>query len=364
MNPAKLPGLLARVPELSRADLVALLSLEDPAECEALRAAAYDTASRSVGDTVRLRGLIEFSNRCDLDCLYCGIRRGNRAVDRYTLTREEIVDAALWCARAGYGSCVLQSGERRDGASAAFVESCVREIKERSRSAELPDGLGITLSCGEQSRETYGRWFAAGAHRYLLRIESSNPALFAAIHPPGQRFEPRLAALSALRGAGFQVGTGVMIGLPGQSVEDLADDLRFMKELDVDMIGMGPYLVHDDAPMRPLGMRERGPLAGLALRMIAAARLLMPDVNIAATTALEALLPDGRRAGILHGANVVMPNVTPLPVRGAYRLYEGKPGLRDDRAAFRDRVAREIESAGRLPGWNRWGDSPHAAKRI
>lgn len=355
--------LLEKAPDLAAEEIAALLALETAEEREALRNAAYETAGRTVGDAVRLRGLIEFSNRCDLDCLYCGIRRGNRKVERYTLDREEIVEAALWSAQAGFGSCVLQSGERRDEEFAAFVESCLAEIKAKSRSERLPEGLGITLSCGEQSPEVYRRWHAAGAHRFLLRIESSNPEIFARIHPPNQRFETRLAGLAALRAAGFQVGTGVMIGLPGQSLADLANDLLFMKSQDIDMIGMGPYLLHEEAPMRDQGMMERQELAELSLRMIAVARLLMPDVNIAASTALEATLSDARRRGVLHGANVIMPNVTPLSVRGSYLLYEGKPGITSDREVFREKVAREIAGAGRTIAWDDWGDAPHARIR-
>lgn len=295
----------------SDADIVALLSLSAPDDVERLRQAAYDLTTREVGETVHYRGLIEISNVCTLNCHYCGIRKGNHAVERYSLSRDEVIGAALWAAEAGYGSCVLQAGERRDAKFVAFIEDCAREIKTRSVSPSLPQGLGITLSLGEQSLETYLRWREAGAHRYLLRIETTNPVLFARIHPPAQHLETRTRALDDLRDAGFQVGTGVMIGLPGQTLADLAADIRFFARRDIDMIGMGPYITAPGHAMPESGMMETGPLLQLALKMIAVARLVLRDVNIASTTALQALTQDGRERGIGFGANVVMPNLTP-----------------------------------------------------
>jgi len=357
-----LERLLAQT-SFSPAEIVTLLGLSDPAEIERLRQAAYDLTTTEVGDTVHYRGLVEFSNICALDCYYCGIRRSNPAVERFRLSSQEVVEAALWCGEAGYGSCVLQSGERRDPPFAAFVEECVREIRARSLSANLPQGLGITLSLGEQSLETYQRWRAAGAHRYLLRIETSNPELFASIHPPDQRFETRVQALADLRQAGFQVGTGVMIGLPGQTLDDLAADILFYSERDIDMIGMGPYLLANGNAMPAPPPMDPEALLGLALRMIAVTRLVLRDVNIAATTALQTLTPDGRERGISYGANVTMPNVTPLKFRRAYQLYEGKPCLDDARDECRSCLAGRVISTGRRVGWNQWGDSRHFARR-
>jgi len=345
-------------------EILRLLSLTDPAEIEQLRQTAYDLATAEVGDTVHYRGIVEFSNICTLDCHYCGIRKSNRDVERYCLSQEETVEAALWCAEAGYGSCVLQSGERRDEKFVAFVEECIRQIRDKSVSETLPQGLGITLSLGEQSLDTYRRWRAAGAHRYLLRIETTNERLFAHLHPASQRLANRLRALDDLREAGFQVGTGVMIGLPGQTVSDLCADIRFFAGRDIDMIGMGPYIVSRGGAMADQGMMEREPLLLLSLKMIAATRLVLRDVNIAATTALQTLAPDGRERGIAFGANVTMPNVTPISVRRNYQLYDGKPCLDEGGWECRSCLERRIAAAGRRVGWNEWGDSRHYGRRI
>ncbi len=350
-------------PDLAREDLVFLLSLTAPEDVARLRRAAFDTATRAVGDKVYYRGIVEFSNECARNCHYCGIRAGNREVERYCLSREEVVDCALWAAAMGYGSCVLQSGEMWDDAFVDFVEGCVLEIRERSRGPALPDGLGITLSVGEHSLDVYRRFRAAGAHRYLLRIETTNPALFARLHPAAQRFEDRLACLASLREAGFQVGTGVMIGIPRQTVEDLADDILFFRRHDVDMIGMGPYIVHEQSPMRELGMMPKDRLLSLSLNMIAAVRLALPDVNIAATTALQALVEDGREQGIACGANVIMPNLTPQGARRNYQLYEGKPCLDEGRETCRLCLQHRVETAGRTVALNEWGDSRHFMRR-
>lgn len=357
-----LDALLAR-DRFSDAEIVRLLSLSDPKDIERLRQAAFDLATAKVGDTVHYRGLVELSNICSLDCRYCGIRKGNHQVERYALNREEIVTAALWCAQAGYGSCVLQAGERRDADFISLIEDCVREIRFRSVAENLPQGLGVTLSLGEQSLETYRRWRTAGAHRYLLRIETTNPDLFARIHPPAQRLETRLQALDDLRAADFQVGTGVMIGLPGQTVEDLAADVRFFRDRDIDMIGMGPYIVAPGNAMPEKGMMDRGELVRLSLKMIAVVRLVLRDVNIAATTALQTLIHDGRERGISFGANVAMPNVTPVEMRRNYQLYDGKPCLDEGRDECRGCLAGRVQSVSRHVGWNDWGDSPHYAKR-
>ncbi len=230
--------------ELSPGDLAFLLSLEAPADLEALYHAAYQVKLKYIDNKVRLRGLIEISNICRKNCLYCGIRSGNRKVERFEMSLDEIMEAARHAAEFRYGSVVLQAGERTDPRWIDFVEEAVRDIKS------IDGGrLGITLSLGEQSAETYRRWFAAGAHRYLLRIESSDSGLYAKLHPADHRYDERVEALRLLRETGYQVGTGVMIGLPGQTVENLVHDLEFFKRLDVDMIGMGPYLVHHDTPL-------------------------------------------------------------------------------------------------------------------
>jgi len=357
-------GLLLQQSTFRREDLVFLLGLKRPADVARLRTRALDVMRACVGDEVYYRGLIELSNICACDCLYCGIRRSNTAVERFTLDEQEVLDSALWCAEAGYGSLVLQAGERNDPAFIDFVEHLVRGICTASVREGLPKGLGITLSLGEQTLETYQRWRGAGAHRYLLRVETTNPELFGRIHPPRQSLEARKQALADLAEAGFQVGTGVMIGIPGQTLEMLAEDILFFREHIIDMIGMGPWLFHPDTPMndwvQPLSKED---LLQLALNMIAVVRLVCPDVNIAATTALQAMVPDGRERGLSYGANVTMPNLTPVKARANYKLYDGKPCMDEGREECRGCLMGRVESVGRTVALNQWGDAPHFARR-
>lgn len=363
MTPCSLETALC-ASHLDRDELLAILRADSPTQMAAIQQAAEKILLSHCGNTVSLRGLIEFSNYCVCDCLYCGIRKSNHVPERYTLSLDEILASALWAAERGYGSVVLQSGERRDTKFVEFVAEAVQAIKRETRSVRLPEGLGITLCVGEQSRETYARFLDAGAHRYLLRIETSSPELFGRIHPPEQRFENRLACLKTLRELGFMVGTGVMIGLPGQSIEQLVDDLLFFREMDIDMIGMGPYIPHAQAlipgeePVFPVAKRF-----SLALKMIAAARLLLKDVNIAATTALQAIAPDGREQGLRFGANVIMPQVTPVQVRRDYTLYDGKPCLDDSAGQCATCLEKRIHSVGRQLAQDQWGDSSHFVRR-
>jgi biotin synthase len=261
---------------------------------------------------------------------------------------------------------VLQSGERHDERFVSFVEDVVRTIKKETVSIDMPQGLGVTLAVGEQSEESYKRFFDAGAHRYLLRIETTSPELFLRLHPACQTIDTRMACIEALKKIGYQVGTGVMIGLPGQTVENLADDILFFRNMDVGMIGMGPYIVHRQTPMlvheQEIASRKKEILE-LALRMIAVTRLVCRDVNIASTTALQAMDPFGREMGLLHGANVMMPQVTPVGVRKHYQLYEGKPCLEENAGQCRDCLERRIRSLERETGKNGWGDSKHFARK-
>ena len=343
---------------LDRELLRQILATPDPDEIEAIRHAAERALLNHCGDTVRLRGLIEFSNRCQSDCHYCGIRRSNRQLDRYTLTLGEIVETASWCARQGYGSVVLQAGERRDAKFTRLVSQAIRAIKTSTASATLPRGVGITLCVGEQTADTYAEWLDAGAHRYLLRIETSSPELFAALHPPSQSWRSRVSCLTTLKALGYRVGTGVMIGLPGQSLDDLVDDLIFFRDIGADMIGMGPYIAHEHAVLPgAAAIPDVATRLQLALQMIAAARLLLPRINIAATTALQTLAPDGREQGLRFGANVVMPQATPNRFRRLYTLYDGKPCLDDDAKRCANCLEARISSVGRRFLRDDWGDS-------
>ncbi|MCK5035966.1 MAG: [FeFe] hydrogenase H-cluster radical SAM maturase HydE [Candidatus Sabulitectum sp.] len=308
---------------------------------------------------VHFRGIIELSNICERDCLYCGIRRSNLDVTRFQMTKQQILDAAAWTHKAGYGSLVIQAGERRDAGFIDFIEEMLREIKKLSGGA-----LGITLSLGEQSKDVYARWFEAGAHRYLLRIETSDPELYRQIHPPGYSFEERVACLGFLRETGYQVGTGVMIGLPGQTVAQLASDILFFKENDIDMIGMGPYIPHHSTPMfqKPLELSVDSRFK-LGLNMIAVTRIVLRDVNIAATTALQALKSDGRELGLQAGANIIMPNVTSTEYRTGYQLYDNKPCMDENSEVCRDNLVAGIKNAGETVIYGQWGDSKHFCKR-
>ncbi len=357
---------LLKQEEFSRGKIAYLLGLRDRADTERLRKAAEALCFACVGNKVHFRGLVEFSNICVCDCYYCGIRKSNSGIVRYFLTVDEVMQAAHWCAEQGYGSLVLQSGERRDEAFIEFVENVVRRIRTETRTAAQPEGLGITLCVGEQTREAYARFKAAGAHRYLLRIESSSPRLFRQLHPEGQSLEQRLQCLQWLREVGFQVGTGVMIGVPGQTLEDLADDVMFFRSLDVDMIGMGPYIVHKQTPMAKHEIevgRRCEEIYQSALNMIAVTRLVLRNVNIAATTALQAMKATGREEGLTYGANVIMPQLTPTEFRKDYQLYEGKPCLDENRDQCRMCLQNRITSVGRVIGYHEWGDSRHARDR-
>lgn len=311
-----------------------------------------------IGKKVYFRGLIEFSNICAKNCYYCGIRRDNKKVERYTITNDEVLEAAKFAFEKNYGSIVLQGGEISSPNHIQHITNLIKEIKKLS-----DNKLGITLSLGEQSEETFKEWFDAGAHRYLLRIEASNKDLYLKIHPNDaiHDYDIRKKALYLLKKVGYQVGTGVMIGLPYQTFDDLANDLLFMKELDIDMCGMGPYIEHAETPLYELSstlmpLEER---YDLTLKMIAILRIMMKDVNIASTTALQAIDPIGREKAITIGANIIMPNITPQKYRDKYFLYENKPCSDEDAEDCIKCLEMRIKFAGGEIGYGEWGDSKH-----
>jgi len=346
----------------SREDIINLLSVKTDAERELIFKKAEIVREAKVGKNIYLRGLIEYSNICEKNCLYCGIRAANQKVDRYCLDEEDVLSCARHAMENNYGSVVIQSGERTDGDAIAKINRLIQKIKSLSKGK-----LGITLSCGEQTFETYKRWFDSGAHRYLLRIESSNPELFNKIHPQNRKhfFINRLNALDNLKKAGYQVGSGVMIGLPGQTTFHLADDLLYLKKLDVDMVGMGPYIEHQDTPLfsfkdELVSLEDR---LHISLLMIAVLRIIMPKINIAAGTALDSISSDGRLMALKVGANVLMPNLTPQRFRENYFLYNNKPYLTEA-----DELIKKIDDSTLLKGYKiklgEWGDSKHFFKRI
>jgi biotin synthase len=343
--------------KLSHQDVLYWLNERDSGRLEEFFREARACAVRYVGPKVYFRGIIELSNLCVKDCYYCGIRKSNAKVTRFSMEEGEILECAMAAQKMGYGSIVLQSGERRDEAYTSFIESILHKIK-----AVTSGKLGITLSLGEQTAETYERWFKAGAHRYLLRIETSSSELYKRLHPEDHSFEVRLECLRALRRVGYQVGTGVMIGLPFQTCEHLIDDILFFKNEEVDMIGMGPYVPHEHTPF---ASEEHDPEKNfrLGLVMIALARLTLQDVNIAATTALQTLDPSGREKGIRAGANIIMPNMTPTNYRRFYQLYDQKPCVDEDALRCKSCLESRVQTAGAEAGYGEWGDSVHFLKK-
>ena len=343
---------------MNRNEIIDNLSLPDPASIATLYAEANAVKTATIGNKVYLRGLIEFSNICSKNCYYCGIRRGNKAVHRYELTDKEVLAAVAFAWKNRYGSVVLQSGERQSARFTKRITHLLREIK-----AFTNNEVGITLSCGEQTAETYREWFRAGAHRYLLRIETSNRELYYKLHPNDEKhsFDARLSAIKRLRAEGYQVGTGVMIGLPFQTIEHLADDLLFFQSMNVDMVGMGPYLEHSQTPLyqyRNLLLPPEKRFE-LSLKMVATLRLLMPDINIAATTALQVLHPEGREMAVMAGANIIMPNMTLPEHRPDYLIYDQKPGINDDASVSKSKLEQNLQNAGITIGYGEWGDSQH-----
>ena len=336
---------------MNRREILEWLREEDPARLEDLWRRADSVRRAAVGDAVHLRGLVEISNTCARDCWYCGLRVSNRDLPRYRLSADEILSCARQAVAYGYGTVVLQSGEDY-GLKTDWLAEIVRRIK-----AETP--LAVTLSLGERPDADLVAWRAAGADRFLLRFETSNRALYDRIHPPlGGRRSDRFAILRRLRELGYETGSGVMIGIPGQTYDDLADDVERFRLLDLDMIGVGPFLAH---PATPLG-RDAGDLyappgeqapntEGMTYKVMALARLVCPGANIPSTTALATLnRAEGRELGLQRGANVVMPNLTPPEYRAKYEIYPAKACLFEDAAACHACMARRIASLGRTVG--------------
>lgn len=344
---------------MGREELIELLKVPKNRE-KYLFELSGKTRAESVGNKVYLRGLIELSNICQKSCLYCGIRKENENCVRYDLSDQDVLDAAQYAYKNRYGSIAIQSGELNSEKNTSRIEGLVRDIKTLSNGE-----LGITLSLGEQSDQTYKRWREAGADRYLLRIESSSRELFEKIHPNNSMhsYDTRIECLNSLRNHGYQLGTGIMIGLPHQTIETLADDLLFFKSMDIDMCGMGPYLEHEDAVLGKSEMRVEDRF-NLTLRMIAILRIMMPKINIASTTALQAIDPLGREKALRVGANVIMPNITPTTVRKQYKLYENKPISEDCLEIQEKTLFERIADEGFEIGFSTQGNSLHYKSKL
>ncbi len=291
---------------LSKKEIVDILSSPDTdifKEADAVR-------KKYVGDGVHLRGLIEFSNICKCNCLYCGLQSSNKHVNRYRLSKDEILDIAKKGVDEGFKTIVLQSGEDEFFNTKLMCE-IISEIKNL--------GVALTLSIGEKSFEDYKAFKAAGADRYLLRIETTDKNLYKKMHPYAN-FDNRMRCLYDLKKLGYETGTGCLVGLPEQTLESLADDILFFKELDADMIGIGPFIPHPDTPLK----NENNGSLDLAIKVMAVTRILLKDINIPATTAMESLRSDGRLLALQSGANVVMPNLTDDCHKKMYEIYPNK----------------------------------------
>ncbi|WMJ89887.1 [FeFe] hydrogenase H-cluster radical SAM maturase HydE [Anaerocolumna sp. MB42-C2] len=320
---------------LTREEFIHLLTGFTEEDAEYLREKAVKTAKQYFDNKVYTRGLIEFTNNCKNDCYYCGIRKSNTNVTRYRLTKEDILE----CCKEGYGlgfrTFVLQGGE-----DLRYSDDDMADIILTMK-ANYPD-CAITLSIGEKSYKSYLTYFKAGADRYLLRHETANKEHYEKLHPASLSLENRKQCLRNLKEIGYQVGTGFMVGSPYQTAEHLAEDLLFIKELSPAMIGIGPYLPHHDTPFAD---REKGSM-DLTLYLISILRLMIPNALIPATTALGTIHPLGREKGVLSGANVVMPNLSPVTVRKKYELYDNKICTGDEAAECRVCLQNRMKKVG------------------
>lgn len=317
--------------EFSKEEIIDILS--DDSRNDWLFSLADKTRKEYVGEEVHLRGLIEFSNICRCQCKYCGLQSHNKSIDRYRISPDDIVLYAKKAVDMGYKTVVLQSGEDE-----YYSKDIMSDIIKRIKSFDV----AVTLSIGERSYEDYEAFKIAGADRYLLRIETTDKELYKQMHP-NMSFENRIRCLKDLKVLGYEVGTGCLVGLPNQTIESLADDILFFKEIDADMVGIGPFIAHPETPLKDA---SNGSFI-LALKVMALTRILLKNVNIPATTAMETLNPNGRIIALQSGANVVMPNVTTTEYRAKYEIYPNKICINEDPSQCRGCIEGKIKSIGR-----------------
>jgi biotin synthase len=331
-SPENLIGKAQEGKDLNRKEIIQLLSLPAKYSPE-LFSAADKVRKEQVGDEIFLRGIIEFSNQCERNCLYCGLRKGNASLSRYRMSEDEIIATAEQIKKTGVSTVVLQSGE-----DSFYSQDIICRLIERIRKET---DLIITLSIGERALNDYKAFQQAGANRYLLKHETASLELYRYLRP-GCEWEKRLQCLRRLKELGFETGTGNMVGLPGQTPEILADDLLVMKYLDADMLGIGPFIAHPDTPLAGIDNDD----IELTLRVLALARLITSNTNIPATTALATLHPQGRLQALQAGANVVMPDFTPEIYKTRYDIY---PGRKDVGSAVEiiSRLEKDFQSIGR-----------------
>ena len=317
--------------EFSRNDIIEIL--KDDLNNDWLFSLADKTRKEYVGDEVHLRGLIEFSNICKRQCKYCGLRCEDKFIDRYRISKENIISYAEHAVNMGYKTIVLQSGEDE-----YYNTDLMCEIIEGIKKL----GVALTLSIGEKTYEEYKAFKEAGADRYLIRIETTDKTLYNQMHP-NMDFYNRVRCLENLGRLGYEVGTGCLVGLPNQTIESLADDILFFKEINADMVGIGPFIPH---PHTPLKDSATGSFI-LALKVMALTRILLKDINIPATTAMETLNPNGRIIALQSGANVVMPNVTTTEYRAKYEIYPNKICINENPDKCKGCISAKIQSIDR-----------------
>lgn len=320
--------------ELNREELLMLLNDITEDDIAYLQDKAVQMRTKLYGNKVFMRGLIEFTNYCARDCIYCGIRKSNRSADRYRLTKEQVLECCQVGYDLGYRTFVLQGGEDPYYTDDRVIDM-IKSIK-----AIYPD-CAITLSIGEKSYESYKMFYDAGADRYLLRHETNSRHLYEALHP-NMSYDNRIRCLKDLKAIGFQVGAGFMVGLPGQTNEDFVNDLLFLKELNPEMVGIGPFISQKDTPLS----EEKSGTAEKTCILLSIIRLLLPEALLPATTALGSIDKKGRELGLKSGANVVMPNLSPTNVRDKYALYDGKICTGDEAAHCRHCIEGRIRSVG------------------
>jgi len=344
---------------MDRRTIIEWLREDNPDRMKELWSLADSVREENVGDEVHLRGLIEISNYCCRQCGYCGLRSDNRGLERYRMTAEEIMECVHLAVQYGFGTVVMQSGEDY-GIETAWLADIVKRIK-----SETP--LAVTLSLGERPDEDLAAWRGAGADRYLLRFETSDPELYKLIHPShAGRLSNRIAILQRLKELGYEAGSGVMVGIPGQTYESLATDIDTFRSLDLDMIGVGPYISHPATPLgtgewiRPIPKEDQVPNSELmTYKTVALTRLVCPQANIPSTTALATINKAmGREYGLMRGANVVMPNLTPIKYRRLYEIYPAKACIDETsdecRACLHERIKRIGRTIGKGQGARRY----------
>lgn len=335
MQPKQLIDKLEATSQLTKEEWIALIENRNHDIAQYLFAKARNWQQKYFGNQIYTRGLIEFTNYCKNDCYYCGIRRSSQSAERYRLTKEQIMECCKTGYKLGFRTFVLQGGE--DGwFTQQKLEEIVRVIKKNY------SDCAITLSLGERSKESYQRLFEAGADRYLLRHETADSTHYQSLHPPELSAKHRQQCLWNLKEIGYQTGTGFVVGSPGQSAAHLAQDMLFIRELEPHMVGIGPFVPHHDTPFA----KESGGTVELTLFMIGLLRIMLPNLLLPATTALGTIDPQGREQGILAGANVVMPNLSPSSVRAKYQLYDNKICTGDEAAECRLCLNRRMESIG------------------